>query len=167
MWAGGCSRHCCGSVGACFAPSSGCFCFCRPDVCRISRLAQWLAEGFPPCFEFAYVFPRCMMPAGYLTAMLAMPRPARKASPQKCRFPCLTQGFSPPNCAPTLPRRLMVRHRFLIPFIEVRVLAGHPLSDVFHQPMPKNSTWVICGIFPRYQMASLCCLSGKSGIFNL
>jgi hypothetical protein len=32
-----------------------------------------------------------------------------------------------------LPRRLMVRHRILIPFIEVRILAGHPsaISNIF------------------------------------
>lgn len=85
------SRHCCVACGVfSVAPSS----------CRNARLAHWSAEWIPPCHKFAYVFPRRIMPAGYLAPMLAPQRPARKASAQKCHFPGLTCAHAPPSCAP-------------------------------------------------------------------
>ena len=88
---GHCSRHCC---AACEAFSVA------PSFCRNARLAHWPAEWIPPCHKFAYVFPRRIMPAGYLAAMLAPQRLARKASAQKCHFPRLTCRHAPRSCAP-------------------------------------------------------------------
>lgn len=84
--AGGCSRNLCVAAGICPVHSS----------CRIARLAHWPAEGIPPCLQFTYVFPRDMMPAGYLASMLAMPRPSRKTSAQKCSHPRLDSDSAPP-----------------------------------------------------------------------